>query len=98
MARRDKVPEPQRRPSDVGSLEPLPDVLIDDPLQYLMAEHVRQRAVCAVLRSCASQRSVARAVAGRVATILAVDVPLHHDDEESDRFVLQVDLAQHKSC
>jgi hemerythrin-like domain-containing protein len=86
MARRDKVSEPLSRSGDVGSLEPLPGVLLDDPLQYLIAEHVRQRAVCAVLRNCVSQRSVARTVAGRVAEILAVDVPLHHDDEECDLF------------
>lgn len=67
-------------------LEPLPAELLDRPLDYILADHGRQRAVCAALRSFAERGEGARADAGSVLGYLTGDLEAHHRDEEEDLF------------
>lgn len=67
-------------------LEPPPIRLLDEPLEYLVAEHFRHRCVCGMLRRLASGKEIERALAGSVAIYLSRDLPLHHQDEDEDLF------------
>lgn len=69
---------------DLFSEVPLP--LLDDPLEYFYVEHCRARLLCAVLRRVAAERTVPANLARRIATLLSVDVPLHHLDETTDLY------------
>lgn len=66
--------------------DPLPFRLLSEPLEYLLADHFRQRAVCALLRDFAVRRHASRAEADRVVAFLSHDLPLHHADEDEDLF------------
>ena len=73
--------------SDLTSaLDPLPHDLLDEPLRFLVAEHLRQRGLCQLLRHHAITRQIDRATADRIVAFLARDLPLHHLDEERDLF------------
>jgi hypothetical protein len=65
---------------------PPPFALLDEPLAYLLAEHLRQRAICAVLRRFATARVASRAEADRVTAFLTGDLRLHHEDEDLDLY------------
>lgn len=65
---------------------PPPFALLDEPLAYVLAAHLRQRAVCAVLRRFATERIAARAEADRVTAFLTSDLRLHHEDEDLDLY------------
>lgn len=67
-------------------LEPLPAELLDRPLDYILADHGRQRAVCAALRGFAERGEGARADAASVLGYLTGDLETHHRDEEEDLF------------
>jgi hypothetical protein len=47
----------------IPALAPPPLRLLERPLEYLLADHFRQRSLCAELRAIADKRSVARGVA-----------------------------------
>lgn len=68
------------------SLASLPNGLLDTPLDYLLADHGRQRAACAALKRFAATGRATRDDADRVATFLDRDLPLHHADEDEDLF------------
>ena len=86
MARHDPPPSPLRSLAISGSLDPPPVSLLDDPLEYFFVEHFRQRSLCVLLRDIAARGVVPVELAHRIAAILAVDMPLHHEDEECDLF------------
>lgn len=65
---------------------PPPIALLDEPLAYVLAAHLRQRAVCAVLRRFATERSAGRAEADRMTAYLTGDLRLHHEDEDLDLY------------
>jgi hypothetical protein len=67
-----------------GGLEPPDIALLDDPLEYIHAEHQRQRAICTALRAFATQGFAPRADADRVISYLTQELPLHHEDEDVD--------------
>lgn len=58
----------------------IPFALIDTPLDYILANNVRQRGVCSVLRKMAGSGQIQREVADSVITYLERDMPLHHRD------------------
>lgn len=60
--------------------------LLDDPLEYLYADHFRQRCVCRALRRLASEQALSYELAAPIAEFLLKDLPLHHRDEEEDLF------------
>lgn len=79
----------ERKPaSDTLVIEPIPFALLDDPLEYIAAEHFRARAVCSALSRLAEAGKAFRDEADRVIAYLDCDFPLHHEDEEADLFPL----------
>lgn len=73
---------------DAALIAAPPDALLDTPLGYLLAEHVRHRGVCGALRRLASDDEFDRTLAGQVSAFLASDLALHHRDEDEDLFPL----------
>lgn len=74
--------------SDEFEIEPLPENLLRAPLDFLFADHYRQRVLCGLLRrlvdpSAPPPDSVHLA---RLIEFLERDLPLHHQDEELDLF------------
>jgi hemerythrin-like domain-containing protein len=63
-----------------------PAELLDTPLDYVFADHFRQRSVCAALKRIARECAVPRIEADRIATFLSVGLSVHHQDEELDIF------------
>ncbi len=63
---------------------------IDNPLDILAHEHVRQEWLCDVLETIADglPGTLECALAGMVVDALRVDLPLHHKDEEEGLFPL----------
>lgn len=70
----------------VEQLDALPPSLLDEPLDFIFADHFRQRSLCAVLRCVARSRRVPRASADKVRAFLAHDLALHFQDEDEDLF------------
>jgi hemerythrin-like domain-containing protein len=66
----------------------MPFTLLDEPLDYIFAEHFRQRTVCNLLRHLAERRFATRAEADSLVAYLTHDVALHHADETDDLFPL----------
>lgn len=84
-----------RPPIPRSGLPNLPDAMfvtappigmLADPLEYILADHGRQRSACAALEAIAAAGHIDRAAADSVRTFLAHDVPLHFADEEEDLF------------
>lgn len=67
---------------------PLAPHLLSSPLEYLYADHLRQRSVCAILRRIAAEGRVAAHEAAALASFLERDLILHHEDEERGLFPL----------
>ena len=66
--------------------DPPPLALLADPLAYILAAHLRQRAVCHRLRGFAASRVVSRPEADRMTAYLTADLPLHQEDEDLDLY------------
>ncbi len=67
-------------------IESIPDALLDEPLEYMFADHFRERLVLATLQHFAGEASASRADADTIAKFLTSDLVLHHADEEEDLF------------
>lgn len=63
-----------------------PRDLLDAPLDYIFADHFRQRCVCAHLRRIAAVRQATADEAAALADFLEGDLLLHHADEDEDLF------------
>lgn len=74
--------------SDAFEIEPLPENLLREPLDFLFADHYRQRVFCdLVLRLAARPETPIGAVrAAQALDFLERDLPLHRQDEEQDLF------------
>jgi hemerythrin-like domain-containing protein len=77
-----KAGEPNLHPAG----EAIPLSLADAPLDYIFADHFRQRGACAALTSAAAIGRIPQAEAESLAAFLEHDVTLHHDDEDHDLF------------
>ncbi len=73
-------------PAGPPMVEAIPFSLIDAPLDYILADHFRQRSVCIALQRFAREGRVARSEADMVIAFLDHDLPLHHEDEDQDLF------------
>jgi hemerythrin-like domain-containing protein len=71
-----------------ATVEPMPFSLLDEPLNYIFADHFRQRTVCQILRRFADQKRATRAEADSVAAFFKEDLAAHYRDEEEDLFPL----------
>lgn len=70
----------------IPALAPPPLSLLDQPLDYLLADHFRQRSLCAEFRRIAEERTVPRGAADAIAAFLMEDLERHHMDEEDALF------------
>lgn len=60
----------------------------DRPLDYLVADHQRQREICALLESLCERPQPLRADVETAATFLLQELPRHTADEEQELFVM----------
>jgi len=75
-------------------IDPIPDNLIREPIEYLFADHVRQRSLCGMLKSLAERGNAEDALLMGLLAYLEVDHPNHMADEEQGLFpLLQPRLA-----
>lgn len=65
---------------------PVPLNLLDQPLDFILAEHHRHRIFCTRLRQAAETRQITRIDADRIVAYLTQDLDLHHADEDEDFF------------
>lgn len=86
MGDADALHEPEGGAYVPFAIEPIPLALIDAPLDYIVAEHFRQRVVCGALKRFAQAGQAPRAEADRVTAFLDRDLPLHYEDEDEDLF------------
>ena len=66
------------------ALDAPPFQMLDKPLDYLLADHLRHRALCALLGSFVDAQAASREDADLVIAFLTHDLPLHQADEEED--------------
>lgn len=94
MTSRSSLPSNQKTlPSDRGKwlmpfIEQIPDTLLDEPLEYMFADHFRQRVALTMLQHFAEEASASWADADSIAAFLTHDLVLHYADEEEDLFPL----------
>ena len=67
-------------------LAPLPNALLDDPLEHILADHSRQRSATAALRRFSETGSASRADAAALGRFLTLDMQVHHQDEDEALF------------
>lgn len=63
-----------------------PLALLDAPLEYVLAHHSLQRALCLSLKTFAAAGWAPAPEALAVAAYLSVELPMHHRDEDLDLF------------
>jgi hemerythrin-like domain-containing protein len=79
------------RPETVAEIEPIDPRLIAEPIEFIFAEHYRQRAMLNLIEQVADGElsvEARRRVAGMALGFLARDLALHVLDEEQDLFPL----------
>ncbi|MGI9411038.1 MAG: hemerythrin domain-containing protein [Hyphomicrobiaceae bacterium] len=69
-------------------LEPLPRELLRRPLDYILADHLRQRVLCILCEQLADSQNLDTGIAKEVVTYLKTDMVVHVIDEEQDLFPL----------
>jgi hemerythrin-like domain-containing protein len=71
---------------EAPAIEAIPDALLDAPLDYIFADHFRQRQLCGLLSKFANDGVADEREARAVLAFLESDLVLHHLDEEQDLF------------
>lgn len=69
-------------------IEPMPPQLVASPLDWLFAEHYRQRQLCQAIDEAASLMHAPVSLLAEIVGFLRHDLPLHVLDEEEDLFPL----------
>jgi len=69
-------------------LEPLPRELLRRPLEYILADHLRQRVLCVLCEQIADAEHMDVALVEEVVAYLKTDMVVHVIDEEQDLFPL----------
>lgn len=72
------------RPST--QFEAPPFELLDSPLDYVFADHFRQRRICARLKQLTAESRLSPSDMSGLATFLTGDLLIHHQDEDLDIF------------
>ena len=80
-----RLPLPDRFLIDVVAT-PISPSLLAAPLDYLLAEHMRLRAVCSLLRNAAEAGQLDAECASVVTRFIKSALPVHREDEERDLF------------
>jgi hemerythrin-like domain-containing protein len=78
--------EPRDAPADTPIVEAMPYALLEEPLDYIFADHFRQRSVCGALKRFSASGRAPRREADMVIAFLDRDLRLHHEDEDEDLF------------
>ncbi len=86
MINREPVETRARSQAFQPIVEAIPFSMINTPLDYILADHFRQRSVCVALRRFADEGQARRIEADMVIAFLDRDLPMHHDDEDVDLF------------
>ena len=60
--------------------------LLNEPLDYILADHARMRKICAALLDIASTHVASRLVADTLTAYLTGELTTHHADEDEDLF------------
>lgn len=76
---------PPTKPTE-QALEPVSLAPLDDPLEFMLLQQVRQRALCVIMRQAAKQKTIGTYTAKCIASILEQDIALHRSDEDFDLF------------
>ena len=66
----------------------LPEELLTEPLEYIFADHFRQRTLCSVIDEIAETREINKELVAAVGQFLKSEFGLHILDEEEDLFPL----------
>lgn len=69
-------------------IEPLPTELLRKPLDYILADHLRQRVLCILCEQLADSENLDTEIAKEVVAYLKTDMAVHVIDEEQDLFPL----------
>ena len=69
-------------------LEPLPRELLRKPLDYILADHLRQRVLSVLCEKLAATEQLDTSIAREVVAYLKTDMVVHVIDEEQDLFPL----------
>lgn len=69
-------------------IEPMPQALLHDPLDWLFAEHYRHRQLCDLIDQVARAPTVLVEETEEILAFLRFELPLHVIDEEEDLFPL----------
>lgn len=69
-------------------LEPLPVALLYQPLDYIQADHLRQRVMCSLCEELAAQRQPSADVIRQLIAFIETELQVHIVDEEHDFFPL----------
>jgi hemerythrin-like domain-containing protein len=75
-----------RTPTETPIVEAMPYALLEEPLDYIFADHFRQRSVCVALKRFAASGRAPRREADMVIAFLDRDLRWHHEDEDEDLF------------
>lgn len=68
------------------NIESIPLAILDEPLDYIHADHGRKRKICAALLEIAGTRNASRSTADRITAFLTGELKLHHADEDESLF------------
>jgi hemerythrin-like domain-containing protein len=68
------------------NIESIPLAVLDEPLDYIHADHSRKRKICAALLEMASARNTSRRAADQITAFLTGALKLHHADEDESLF------------
>jgi hemerythrin-like domain-containing protein len=79
-------PERHCTAADTPIVETMPYGLLEEPLDYIFADHFRQRSVCVALKRFSASGQAPRREADMVIAFLDRDLRLHHQDEDVDLF------------
>jgi hemerythrin-like domain-containing protein len=80
------TPHEPRRADTALVLEPMPTPLLDEPLEFIFADHFRQRSLGVALKRIAAVGEVSRSEADAIVGFISHDLRLHHQDEDEDFF------------
>lgn len=69
-------------------IEPMPQALLHEPLDWLFAEHYRHRQLCSLIERVATATAPLRDETAEIIDFLRFELPLHVIDEEEDLFPL----------
>jgi len=69
-------------------LEPLPTELLRQPLEYILADHLRQRVLCVLCEQIADSEQINVDLLKEVLAYLDLEMAVHVIDEEQDLFPL----------